>query len=102
MAIRIERIPIKENLNFVDDPTVKKVEVKVVDETSGPVTTTQKIKKYYKALISLIGSLAASLVAAQGVPGLPDKIRGWLVGLVLFLTFFGVILKKNEDWVNGL
>lgn len=81
---------------------VPTVPVKVLKETDGPVTWVQRAKRYYKAAIAAVGSTAAALVAAEGVPGLPDNVRGWFAGGFVALTVVGIILKKNEDWVDSL
>ena len=96
-----KRIEIVKNGSYVSAfAGAGNVPVKVTAQTDGPVTTKQKIKGYYKSVIALVGSLAASLVAIA--PMVPDPWNKYSAGGVLVFTILGVFLKKNEDWVDSL
>ena len=102
MIRRVKSTPQIQAIASMPGTNVERVPVEVVKETPGPVTLGQKIKGYYKGLIGLVGSTATGLIAAQGVPGLPDNFRGWFAAGTVALTVIGIILKKNEDWVDSL
>jgi hypothetical protein len=104
MAKRIERVPNTAQMRTLAKdsgaPDVVNVPVKVVSETDGPVTTAQKLKKYYKGIIVFVGSIGVSLAAI--VPEVSDDWKKVIGGIILGTTVLGVILKKNEDWVENL
>lgn len=62
------------------------------------------MQRYYKAVIAVLGALAAALVAVQADPAvvavLPADVQGWLaVTLLPALTGLITWLKRNEPTV---
>lgn len=88
----------------VDAPTSAKA---VVDEVrEGAVTSADKLKFYYKWLISAVSVVLAILVENQDLVsslfGASSEANGWVAAAILVIGNAGVFLKENEKWVNKL
>lgn len=75
-------------------------QVTVLESAPGNVTRLDKVKAYYKGLITLVGSLL--IAANQALPILPADVKGWVSGAIGFATVALTFLKANETWIEGL
>jgi hypothetical protein len=78
----------------------------VVEEKPGTVTAFDKIKYYYKWLISAVSVVLAILVENQdlmtNIFGASSEVNGWVAAAILIVGNIGVVLKENEKWVNKI
>jgi hypothetical protein len=75
--------------------------VKVVDERPGAVTFLDKLKGYYKALITVVGAALLGLNELTPVTDfLPATSQHWLSVALSVLTAILTFLKANEHWVD--
>lgn len=74
-----------------------------VQVKQGPVTFLDRLKKYYKGLIALIGFVL--ILLNQLTPlfdFLPAQDRPYVTAVIGALTVLGTFLKGNENWVDNL
>lgn len=109
MALRIE--PVKKSngelRTFADVASAsepgKAVKVKVTKETEGPVTTLQKVKGYYKAVVAFVGALLLFLQqATPAFSALPADYQHPFTVVVAVVTAVSVLLVNNQTWVDSL
>jgi hypothetical protein len=75
--------------------------VKVVDERTGAVTFLDKLKGYYKALITVLGAVLLALNELTPATNfLPTTAHHWLSVALSVLTAILTFLKANEHWVD--
>ena len=75
--------------------------VQVVDERTGAVTFLDKLKGYYKALITVLGAVLLGLNELTPVFNfLPTTAHHWLSVALSVLTAILTFLKANEHWVD--
>jgi hypothetical protein len=75
--------------------------VNVVAETTGVVTVLDKLKGYYKTLITVVGSILVILNEVTPLTDfLPASQRHYVTVGIVFLTALGNFLKSNEHWVD--
>lgn len=98
-VVPIKRSDVHQVATLVGPQSVTSVPVEIVESTPGPVTTLQKLKRYYKGLIALVGSLLT--VATQLAPVIPENDKHWVTTGILILTVAGAFLKENEHWIDG-
>lgn len=83
--------------------TLPTAPVAVVRTAPGPVTWLDRTKAYYKAVITIIGSLLVLINEATPLlNALPDNGKQYVTVGVVFMTSLSVFLKSNEHWVDGL
>ena len=102
MAQRI--VPVKHDearrvATLLGPQNITSMPAKIVDTAAGPVTWSQKLRGYYKALIALSGAVVT--VAAQLAPVIPEADKGWVTKAVVVATAIGVALKENQHWIEG-
>jgi hypothetical protein len=92
------RITTPPNAN-VHGPEVPPVQV--VDERPGAVTFLDKLKGYYKALITVVGAVLLALNELTPLTDfLPMTAQHWLSVAVAVGTAILTALKANEHWVD--
>ena len=101
---RLALLPNKSGVHqtFVDSPDTP-VRLNVVDAATGPVSTLDKVKGYYKGLITLVGSLL--IIANEATPllnFLPANDKQYVTYGIAILTTAAAFLKGNEHWVDDL
>ena len=75
--------------------------VRVVDERAGAVTFLDKLKGYYKALITVVGAVLLGLNELTPVfDFLPPTAHHWLSVAISVGTVILTTLKANEHWVD--
>ena len=75
--------------------------VQVVDERPGAVTFLDKLKGYYKALITVVGAVLLALNELTPLfDFLPTTAHHWLSVVISVLTAISTFLKANEHWVD--
>jgi len=108
MAIRVRPIPHADTqtvatLVAAPQVTVAQVPGEVVKITDGPVTLLQKIARYYKGLIVLIGT-TLGLLTAPDIGALqhllPAEYQHWLTIGIGALTAVLTILVENQHWFD--
>ena len=75
--------------------------VQVVDERTGAVTFLDKLKGYYKALVTVVGAVLVGLNELTPLTGfLPPTAQHWLSVAISVGTVILTALKANEHWVD--
>jgi hypothetical protein len=78
--------------------------LKVTGYKDGPVTALDKFKGYYKEAIAVVGTVV--IILNQLTPVIHtianDVVQHWFTVAVAFVTGLGVLLTKNEQWVDDL
>ena len=75
--------------------------VQVVDERPGAVTFLDKLKGYYKALVTVVGAVLVGLNELTPLTGfLPPTAQHWLSVAISVGTVILTALKANEHWVD--
>ncbi len=74
----------------------------VVAIKAGNVTIIDKLKKYYKAIIALVGGIVLLLNQITPMTAMLGASTQHAISVALvFLTSLLVFLKSNEHWVDG-
>lgn len=109
----------KHELPEVDpvEPVKQQVEVQVVPQTVGPpvaktvvvnqangtVGLGDKVKGYYKGLITAVGAILVVLTQLSAFVGfIPGPVAGYVSTGIVILTAVSTFLKSNEVWVQKL
>jgi hypothetical protein len=75
--------------------------VQVVDERTGAVTFLDKLKGYYKALITVLGAILLGLNELTPLTNfLPATAQHWASVAISVITAILTFLKANEHWVD--
>ncbi len=75
--------------------------VQVVDERTGAITLLDKLKGYYKALITVVGAVVLGINELTPLTAsLPTTAQHWLSVAISVLTAILTFLKANEQWVD--
>lgn len=76
--------------------------VNVMEEKIGKVNLVDKFKGYYKGAIAFVGMLLIVLEASTPIFSSFQIDQSKIVALIAALTTVGVLLKKNQTWVDSL
>ena len=74
----------------------------VLKEKSGAVNFIDKVKYYYKSLITIVGMVLTLLSAMTPVFSFIPIDGKYITWAIAALTTVSVWLKRNEKWVNEL
>jgi hypothetical protein len=82
---------------------VQNAELVVTEAKPGTVSFGDKVKKYYKGLIALVGALLVLVNQVTPLTNFLGEDTQNLVSVVIvFLTAVATFLKSNEQWVDKL
>jgi hypothetical protein len=75
--------------------------VQVLDTATGPLTWLDKLKGYYKGLITLVGVVLVILNQVTPVfDFMPANVQHWFTVVVAALTAVSAFLVANQHWVD--
>lgn len=92
------RIAVPKNTD-VHGPAAPKVQV--LNTTGGPLTLLDKLKGYYKGLITAVG--AVLVIANELTPVfnfLPGQDKAYITAAIAALTTVSAFLVANQHWVD--